>query len=134
VLSVNFIAGMPDLSAIRVAAADFADHASFNQGARYADFDASSDKKAEYGIAGLVAAGVGVAAIKKLGLLAIILKFGKVIFLAVAGALVAARKFLARLFGFGRDQGEEYYSDPETPEAAPPRDLSGVTNEDPPPG
>ncbi len=67
VLSVNFISGMPNLAGIRVAAGNFAEHASFDPGARYQDFDSATDKKAEYGIAGLVAAGVGVAAVKKLG-------------------------------------------------------------------
>ena len=33
----------------------------FDEGARYADFNASTDKTAEYGLAGLVAAGAGLA-------------------------------------------------------------------------
>ena len=56
----------------------------FNDGKRYTDFDASTDKVAAYGLAALVA---GVAA-KKLGLLAIagafVLKFAKVIALGAA--------------------------------------------------
>jgi uncharacterized membrane-anchored protein len=63
----------------------------FNDGKRYQDFNSSTDKVAAYGLAALVA---GVAA-KKLGLLAtlglMLVKFGKVIFVAVvaAGAGVA---------------------------------------------
>jgi uncharacterized membrane-anchored protein len=60
------------------------DNLTFNDGKRYADFNSSTDKIAEYGLAALVA---GVAA-KKLGLLAIVLafvaKFGKLALLAVA--------------------------------------------------
>ncbi|MBO9498433.1 MAG: DUF2167 domain-containing protein [Novosphingobium sp.] len=132
VLSLNFISVMPSLPAIRLAAADFADHASFDAGSRYRDFDAGRDKKAEYGIAGLVAAGVGVVAVKKLGLLALILKFGKVIFVAVAAGLVAVRKFVARMFGFGKaeEAGEVYYTEPETVDPAPRADLSGLPGGD----
>lgn len=101
VLSVNFIAGMPDLPAIKTAAADFARHASFDTGSRYADFDPSLDEKAEYGIGGLVAAGVGVAAAKKLGLLAILLKFLKPIAIAVVAGGAAIARFGRNLFGRG---------------------------------
>ena len=56
----------------------------FKSGKRYGDFNSSTDKVAAYGLAALVA---GVAA-KKLGLLALfaatILKFAKVIAIAVA--------------------------------------------------
>ena len=58
----------------------------FNEGKRYQDFNSSTDKVAAYGLAALVA---GVAA-KKLGLLAtlglMLVKFGKVLFVAVAAA------------------------------------------------
>lgn len=60
------------------------DHLHYVEGKRYADFDSSSDKVAEYGLAALVA---GVAA-KKLGLFAVIAaflaKFAKVGILAAA--------------------------------------------------
>jgi uncharacterized membrane-anchored protein len=65
----------------------------FNDGKRYEDFDSSTDKVAEYGLAALVA---GVAA-KKLGLIAIVLafvaKFAKVILLAGAGVTAVFFKF-----------------------------------------
>lgn len=98
VLSLNLISEMDQLGAVRAAASNFAQHASFNQGARYADFDASTDEEAGYGIAGLIAAGAGVAAAKKLGFLAIFLKFGKVIAVAVAAAFAAFRTKIAALF------------------------------------
>jgi len=68
----------------------------FTQGKKYADFDVKTDKVAEYGLAALVA---GVA-VKKLGLIAVIvafaLKFAKVIGLAVVGGLAAFRRFFRR--------------------------------------
>lgn len=68
----------------------------FNDGKRYADYDASSDKVAAYGLAALVG---GVAA-KKLGLLALgaafFAKFFKLIAIAVLGAGAALRKFFTR--------------------------------------
>jgi uncharacterized membrane-anchored protein len=68
----------------------------FNDGKRYADFNASTDKVAEYGLAALVA---GVAA-KKLGLLAaagvFLLKFWKVGLLILAGVGALAAKWMGR--------------------------------------
>lgn len=69
----------------------------FTQGSRYEDFDASSDKVAEYGLAGLVAGGAGIGAMKlvKLGLLA---KFWKVLI----GILIAGKKaVILALVGIG---------------------------------
>lgn len=60
------------------------DNLTFNDGKRYADFNSSTDKIAEYGLAALVA---GVAA-KKLGLIAVVLafvaKFAKIGLIALA--------------------------------------------------
>lgn len=103
VLSANFVAMMPDLASIRTAAADFAQHASFDAGARYADYDASTDRKADYGIGGLVAAGVGVAAAKKLGLFAILLKFLKPILLGLAAFGAGIARYWRRLFNRGAE-------------------------------
>lgn len=103
VLSVNFLSGMPQLGSIRAAAAEFANHASFDPGFRYAEFDASIDKKAEYGVGGLIAAGAGLVVAKKLGLLAIMLKFIKPLLLAAAVTFGALRKKIAGLFGRRKD-------------------------------
>jgi uncharacterized membrane-anchored protein len=99
VLSMNIIAGMSQLDEVHEAAKTFAQVGSFRSGARYADFDPSMDKKAEYGLAGLVAAGAGAVALKKVGLLAVILKFGKVILIGLLGAFAALRNRIGRLFG-----------------------------------
>ena len=68
----------------------------YNEGKRYDDFNASTDRVAEYGLAALI----GVVAAKKLGLLALILgfgaKFAKVGMLAVLGLGVALRKLFRR--------------------------------------
>ncbi|TFG84958.1 MAG: DUF2167 domain-containing protein, partial [Chromatiales bacterium] len=65
----------------------------FNEKKRYTDFDSSTDAVAAYGLTALVG---GIAA-KKLGLLAVmaafVVKFAKVIFVAVVALLAGARKF-----------------------------------------
>lgn len=115
VLSLNLVSTMDKLGEVRVAAKQFAAHASFDSGARYGDFDPATDASAEYGIAGLIAAGAGVAAAKKLGLLGTIgvflVKFLKPILVGVAllgGGIWQA--FKGRLFG--RKEEEEVYEDP----------------------
>jgi len=107
VLSMNLISAMPELASVRLAARDFASHAHFDTGARYEDFDPSTDAKAEYGVAGLVAAGVGVAAAKKLGILAILLKFLKPILIGVVVFFGAFWKKIKRLFGMKEAEPDE---------------------------
>jgi uncharacterized membrane-anchored protein len=103
VLSLNLISQMPKLAEVKTAARDFATHASFNPGARYADFNPDTDEKAEYGIGGLVAAGVGVAAAKKLGLFAILLKFLKPLLIGVVALFAVLRGKIAALFNRNKD-------------------------------
>jgi uncharacterized membrane-anchored protein len=134
VLSINFLSTMPELPSIKTAAADFADHATFDQGWRYEDYQ-DGDKVAEYGIGGLVAAGVGLAAAQKLGLLALLVKFGKFIVIGIGIALAAARKSIARLFGRGEpehyEEAWESQAEPATEsEPAEPRPYDRA----PPPG
>ena len=101
VLSVNFVSSMARLPEIRTAAASFAAHAAFDTGARYADYDPSIDKKAEYGVGGLVAAGLGVVLAKKLGLLALFVKFIKPLSFAVIALFAVLRKRIGGLFRRG---------------------------------
>jgi uncharacterized membrane-anchored protein len=78
----------------------------FSQGSRYEDFDASTDKVAEYGLAGLVAGGAGLGAMKvvKLGLfakmwkviLAAVIAGKKVIFVALIGLFALLKKLFSR--------------------------------------
>lgn len=111
VLSMNMLWDMPHLPAVRAAAADFGKVATFNTGSTYGEFNASTDKAAGYGLAGLVAAGVGVAVVKKFGLLAVLLLFLKKGFVLLLVPLAAFWGRIKRLFGRGRggdgdDQGQ----------------------------
>jgi uncharacterized membrane-anchored protein len=93
-LSMNLVTDQAHIEGLRPAVATLLDGLAFNDGKRYADFKAGTDHIAEYGLAALIA---GVAA-KKLGLFALIaafvVKFAKVIIVAVVGLLVALRKKL----------------------------------------
>jgi uncharacterized membrane-anchored protein len=76
-LSLNMVDTMSNLQAVRDAAKSLGATVKFDAGSAYADYDPSTDKLADYGLAGLVAAGVGVAVAKKAGLLAVLLIFAK---------------------------------------------------------
>lgn len=99
VLSLNMVAGMKDLATVHAAASSFGKAAAFVPGERYADFDSATDKTSEYGLAGLVAAGAGAAAAKKLGLLAILAGLGKKLFVLIGIGAAAIGGFIRRLFG-----------------------------------
>lgn len=99
VLSMNILAGISQLGEVREAAKTFASVGSFRDGARYADYNPATDKKAEYGIAGLIAAGGAAAVAKKVGLLAILAKFGKFLLIGVVALFAAFRNFIGGLFG-----------------------------------
>lgn len=98
VLSLNMVSVMSQLPAVREGALALAKTAEFEAGARYADFR-EGDQTAGFGLAGLVAAGAGVAVAKKAGLIAIILAFAKkgLGFLVVGG--IAAFAWLRNRFG-----------------------------------
>ncbi len=100
-LSLNMVSTMSQLAAVKAAARQFAGTASFDRGSAYADYVGGVDKEAGYGIAGLVAAGVGVAAVKKLGLLAVILAFGKKAAIFLLVGLAALWKKVAGFFRRG---------------------------------
>ena len=121
VLSLNLVSAMDHLAETRAAAADLARTASFDAGSRYTDYTEGQDRKAAYGVAGLVAAGLGVAAAQKLGglaLIALFLKKGAVL-IAAAVAWIAAR--FRKLLGLG--------GKPKAAEAAePPLTLDGPTD------
>jgi len=98
-LSLNLVTGLAEVEGLKPVARTLLASLDFEQGRRYADFNADTDKVAEYGLAALVA---GVAA-KKLGLFALAaafaVKFAKVIGVAAVVALASLRK----LFG-GREK------------------------------
>ncbi|WP_082662936.1 MULTISPECIES: DUF2167 domain-containing protein [unclassified Sphingopyxis] len=99
VLSMNILAGMSQLAEVQEAAKTFANVGSFRTGARYADYNPSTDKKAEYGLAGLVAAGGAAAVAKKVGLFAILAKFGKFIVIGLVALFAMFRNAIGGLFG-----------------------------------
>lgn len=99
VLSMNMLWDMDHLAEVRTAAADFGKVASFTSGSTYAEYNASTDKAAGYGLAGLVAGGVALAAAKKIGLLALLAPFFKWILLGLAAMGAAMKGFIGRLFG-----------------------------------
>jgi len=107
VLSLNMLTGMSKLGETRAAAAKFASVADFTSGARYADYKPGTDTKADYGVAGLVAAGVGVVAAKKLGLIAIILAFGKKFLILIIAVFGGVGAWVKRRFTGGGDAAEE---------------------------
>jgi uncharacterized membrane-anchored protein len=100
--SLNLLTSLDRVEAVKPVARTLLAALGYDQGKRYEDFNASTDKVAAYGLAALV----GVVAAKKLGLLALGLalaaKFGKLGILAVA-ALGAG---IVRLFRRGGGKAE----------------------------
>lgn len=98
-VSINLIDARSRIDGDKPVARELLSSLEFKDGKRYGDFNSSTDKVAEYGLAALVA---GVAA-KKLGLLALaagfLVKFWK---LLAVGAVVASGG-LAKLFGRKKD-------------------------------
>lgn len=95
--SLDLITGPDAIAKDKSAATTLLAAIAFAPGKGYADFNASTDHVAEYGIAALI----GGVALKKLGLLALgaafVLKFAKIIGLAVIGiGAVVARFFRAK--------------------------------------
>jgi len=99
-ISMNLITDADNVDSQKPIAWAMLDALNFNDGKRYADFNADTDSVATYGLAALVG---GVAA-KKLGLLAtlgvFLAKFWKIAALAVVGFGAGIRKF------FGGKQGD----------------------------
>ncbi|MFC4158876.1 DUF2167 domain-containing protein [Chitinimonas lacunae] len=94
-ISLNLVTDAATIEADKPAARTLLAALSFNDGKRYQDFDASTDRVAEYGLSALVA---GVAA-KKLGLFAVIAAFFAKFFKFIAIGGIALLAGLKRLFG-----------------------------------
>ena len=99
-VSMNMVADRTLIDGLKPTAHELLGALEFNAGKRYADFNSSTDKVAEYGLAALVA---GVAA-KKLGMFAVIAafvaKFAKVIGIAALAGVAG----LGKLFGRKKDE------------------------------
>lgn len=94
VLSMNAVASMNQLAQVKADMKPLIEVAEFNAGHRYAEFNASTDRMAEYGLGALIAGGVAA----KLGLFAkigaFLVAFKKFIFIGV----VALGGLVVRLF------------------------------------
>jgi uncharacterized membrane-anchored protein len=94
VLSMNAVAGMDQMAQVKQGMQEVLAFTEFNQGHRYADFNASTDKVAAYGLAALVAGGVAA----KMGLFAklgvLLLSMKKVLGLVVIGAIALVAKLV----------------------------------------
>ena len=92
-ISLNLVTEMKTIEQEKAVAHALLASLNFNDGKRYADFNSSTDKIAEYGLAALIG---GVAA-KKLGLLAVIgvflLKFWKILLIGGVGIGALVAKF-----------------------------------------
>lgn len=95
-ITFNLITSLSDIPQDKAHAQTLLSALNFSDGKRYADFDSSTDKVAEYGLAALV----GGLAAKKLGLFAVvaafIAKFAKVFLLGGIAVLGGLGKFLKR--------------------------------------
>ncbi len=101
VLSMNAVAGMPQIDSVAKDMQDLLVMASFNPGYRYEEFNEGTDRMAAYGLGALVAGGLAAKAglFAKLGLMIVALKKFIIIGLVALGA------FLTKLFR-GRKSGD----------------------------
>ena len=106
VLSLNMVATMPMLAEVRAAANSFGQAVDFETGARYADYNAATDKAAGYGLAGLVGGGAAVAVAKKAGILVLLAKFWKLILVGAVALGAGAMTMIRRLLGRREDDGD----------------------------
>ena len=99
VLSMEAVAPMDLLAQVRTEMRPLLEVAEFNEGYRYAEFNAKTDRMAEYGLGALIAGGVAA----KLGLFgklfALLIAFKKIILVA----LIAVGGYVAKLFGKKKD-------------------------------
>jgi uncharacterized membrane-anchored protein len=106
VLSINMVDSMNHLPVVKTAALDLAKTVELSPGSRYAEYNPSTDATAEYGLAGLVAAGAGVAVAKKAGLLAILLLVLKKGFVFILAGAAAGWAWFKRKVRKGEDEGD----------------------------
>ncbi|MBD8881847.1 DUF2167 domain-containing protein [Rhodanobacter sp. 7MK24] len=95
-LSLNAVAPIDELDKVRADMPAVLAMADFNEGQRYADYDAKTDKLAAYGIAALIAGGIAAKAglFAKLGIMLLALK--KFVIVGVAAVAAAIRKLFKR--------------------------------------
>ena len=89
-MNLNVIGDMTALPQVKSDINIFLDNVHFTDGNTYSDFNPDLDEVAAYGIGGLIAGKL----LAKAGFFVVLLKFWKIIALAVVGAFVALRKKL----------------------------------------
>jgi len=124
VLVLNAVASLDQLDRIKTEMQQVTSFTNFTDGNRYADFNGSTDKVAEYGIAALVAGGMAA----KLGffgkLFALLLAFKKLILIGVAAVGSAVWKFFKREKAAPAPVSLEKAFEPEPEPASDKVDLS----------
>ena len=134
ILSLNMVDTMGRLDSVRQAAASLGKTVEFLPGQTYADFNPDTDKLADYGLAGLVAGGVGLAVAKKIGILGLLLIFLKKGFVIVLVALAAGWKWIARKLGLRKDEEVEQWDEEaqvEVDAAQPPIAADAMVEDQP---
>jgi len=139
VLSLNFVADLEQLRAIEQASSAVLAIAEFDQGFRYADFNASTDSKADFGLAGLIGGGAAAAALaKNSGIIAAILMFLQKGWFLVVAAIAGIGALIRGLFNrkpktqvrTEQRASTAFFDGPAAPESAPtesdPRPPSSV--------
>lgn len=99
VLSMQAVAPMDQLAQIRTEMRPLLEIAEFNEGQRYAEFDASTDRMAEYGLGALIAGGVAA----KLGLFGKLLAFVMLFKKFFIVGLIAVGGLVFKLLGKKKD-------------------------------
>jgi uncharacterized membrane-anchored protein len=94
ILILNAVAHMSQLPEIEKATPEILGMVDFNEGHRYADYNASTDKLATYGLAALVVGGIAAKTGLLKGLLLAILAFKKLIIVGVFAVVAFFKKLL----------------------------------------
>lgn len=104
VLSMNAVGTMEQLQDINSQIPAVVKIAKFTDGNKYSDFNPSMDKVAAYTIGGLIAGKL----IAKAGIFVLLLKYIKIILLAIFGGFAALRKKIGGWFSRKKDEPETY--------------------------
>ncbi|MEO8236028.1 MAG: DUF2167 domain-containing protein [Flavobacterium sp.] len=105
--NISAVASMHELAEVKASIPNIINSIQFKEGNTYFNFDEDTDTVAAWTIGGLVAGKV----LAKVGLFALIAKFGKLILVAILGGFAAIKKFI-----FGKKDQE--VSKPKTEELA----------------
>jgi uncharacterized membrane-anchored protein len=99
IFMLNAVASMDELNEVKSAIDKVITSVEFNEGSRYADFDSNIDEVAAWTIGGLVAGKI----LAKVGIFAVLAKFGKVIIFG----LIAAGGFIWRFITGKRKKNDD---------------------------